>query len=307
MYEGLTGNRVVALATLNDRGDFLQVAGNVPDVVNPTRSRRRRASTARCLAPCGREGASQPRRRSRSDRAKPAVPGTSCCSVAAERRRPHRSTRCSATCSSRWPSRYLLAGWSALLAAFALAARIRRLERATRRIAAGNLATPVTDDGRDEIHELARAFDDMRRRLERTDRPRREFIANASHELRTPLFALGGFLELLEDEEDPADAARVRRHDARPGVAADAARDRPARPVAARRRRRPGRARRGRHRRRRGDSPPRTSPPPPSSAAARWRRPAPHPRSPSPTRRGSPRSPACWSTTRSATTRLASR
>ena len=90
-----------------------------------------------------------------------------------------------------------------LLAAFALAARIRRLERATRRIAAGNLATPVTDDGRDEIHELARAFDDMRRRLERTDRARREFIANASHELRTPLFALGGFLELLEDEEDP--------------------------------------------------------------------------------------------------------
>ncbi len=94
-----------------------------------------------------------------------------------------------------------------LLAAYALAARIRRLERATRRIAAGNLATPVVDEGRDEIHELARAFDDMRRRLERTDRSRREFIANASHELRTPLFALGGFLELLEDEEDP-DARR---------------------------------------------------------------------------------------------------
>ena len=40
----------------------------------------------------------------------------------------------------------------------------------------------------------------MRLRLERTDRARREFIANASHELRTPLFTLGGFLELLEDE-----------------------------------------------------------------------------------------------------------
>ena len=33
------------------------------------------------------------------------------------------------------------------------------------------------------------------------DHARREFIANASHELRTPLFALGGFLELLSDEE----------------------------------------------------------------------------------------------------------
>jgi signal transduction histidine kinase len=88
------------------------------------------------------------------------------------------------------------------LAAFALAERIRRLERAARRIAAGNLSTAVRDDGRDEIHELAQAFDEMRQRLERTDRARREFIANASHELRTPLFALGGFLELLEDEDD---------------------------------------------------------------------------------------------------------
>jgi signal transduction histidine kinase len=89
------------------------------------------------------------------------------------------------------------------VAAIALAQRIRRLDRAARRIAAGDLTTPVVDAGRDEIRDLAVAFDSMRRRLERTDRARREFIANASHELRTPLFALGGFLELLEDEEDP--------------------------------------------------------------------------------------------------------
>jgi two-component system, OmpR family, sensor kinase len=90
-----------------------------------------------------------------------------------------------------------------LLAAFALSQRIRRLERAARRIAAGNLATPVVDDGRDEIHELAVAFDNMRLELDRTDRSRRAFIANASHELRTPLFALAGFLELLDEEDDP--------------------------------------------------------------------------------------------------------
>ena len=41
----------------------------------------------------------------------------------------------------------------------------------------------------------------MRRRLENLDRARREFIANASHELRTPLFSLGGFLELMADED----------------------------------------------------------------------------------------------------------
>ena len=41
----------------------------------------------------------------------------------------------------------------------------------------------------------------MRQRLAGLERARREFIANASHELRTPLFSLGGFLELLENED----------------------------------------------------------------------------------------------------------
>ncbi len=33
------------------------------------------------------------------------------------------------------------------------------------------------------------------------EKSRRDFIANASHELKTPLFSLGGFLELLQDED----------------------------------------------------------------------------------------------------------
>jgi signal transduction histidine kinase len=41
----------------------------------------------------------------------------------------------------------------------------------------------------------------MRLRLAQLERARSEFIGNASHELRTPLFSLGGFLELLDDEE----------------------------------------------------------------------------------------------------------
>jgi signal transduction histidine kinase len=57
------------------------------------------------------------------------------------------------------------------------------------------------DESQDELGELARGFDRMRQRLARLDDARREFIANASHELRTPLFSLGGFLELLTDEE----------------------------------------------------------------------------------------------------------
>jgi signal transduction histidine kinase len=81
------------------------------------------------------------------------------------------------------------------------ARRLRRLERAAERIADGMFDEPVTDLGTDEVGELARAFERMRRRLAQLDHARREFIANASHELRTPVFSLGGFLELLDDEE----------------------------------------------------------------------------------------------------------
>jgi signal transduction histidine kinase len=86
-------------------------------------------------------------------------------------------------------------------AAWLFTRRIRRLESAADRIASGVFDEPIIDDGQDEIGELARTFERMRERLAHLDRARREFIANASHELRTPLFALGGFLELLENED----------------------------------------------------------------------------------------------------------
>jgi signal transduction histidine kinase len=105
--------------------------------------------------------------------------------------------------------RLLIAGGLVLLLVFVVgyagswvfARRIRRLERAAERIAAGSFDEPVTDAGHDEVGELARAFERMRLRLAQLDHARREFIANASHELRTPVFSLGGFLELLDDEE----------------------------------------------------------------------------------------------------------
>jgi signal transduction histidine kinase len=112
--------------------------------------------------------------------------------------------------------RLVIAGLIALLASLVVgylaaaffARRIRRLERAAHKIAAGDFSEPVVDRGRDELGQLAAAFDDMRQRLAQLEHARREFIANASHELRTPLFSLGGFLELMDDEElDPATQA----------------------------------------------------------------------------------------------------
>jgi signal transduction histidine kinase len=106
----------------------------------------------------------------------------------------------------------LIALAAALLVGYGAAAlfarRIRRLERAAHRIAAGDFSEPVVDRWHDELGQLAIAFDDMRQRLAQSEHARREFIANASHELRTPLFSLGGFLEIMADEElDPATQA----------------------------------------------------------------------------------------------------
>lgn len=92
----------------------------------------------------------------------------------------------------------VLVGWGA---ASAFARRIRRLERAADRIASGNFDEPVVDLGRDEVGELAVAFDRMRSQLAQLDDARRAFIANASHELRTPIFSVGGFLELLQEDD----------------------------------------------------------------------------------------------------------
>jgi two-component system OmpR family sensor kinase len=95
-----------------------------------------------------------------------------------------------------------------LTAAGMLAHRLRRLETAADRIARGDFDVPIVDRGNDEIGQLAGAFDQMRVRLAQLDNARKEFVANASHELRTPLFSIGGFLELLTDEELDEDTRR---------------------------------------------------------------------------------------------------
>jgi two-component system OmpR family sensor kinase len=99
----------------------------------------------------------------------------------------------------------LAVGW---FAARAHTRRLRRLEVAVEKVAEGDFSSSIPIGGSDEVGQLGLAFNEMRNRLSRLDSARREFIANASHELRTPIFSLGGFVELL-DEEDPDPEARA--------------------------------------------------------------------------------------------------
>jgi two-component system OmpR family sensor kinase len=106
-------------------------------------------------------------------------------------------------------SRMLIGGAIALLLALiggavvaqTLARRVGRLEVAAENVAAGHYVDPLHDDSEDELGQLTRAFNAMQEQLRRVDVARREFVATASHELRTPIFSLGGFVELLRDED----------------------------------------------------------------------------------------------------------
>ena len=96
----------------------------------------------------------------------------------------------------------VLAGY---LVARALSVRIKRLEQAADKVAAGDFSGRIPVERDDELGQLALAFNDMQAQLKQLDDARKQFIATASHELRTPIFSLSGFAELLTEEEEELD------------------------------------------------------------------------------------------------------
>ena len=87
---------------------------------------------------------------------------------------------------------------------------LREMTAAARAMAAGDSGRRVTATSRDEVGELARAFNAMAADLEAVDRQRRDLVANVSHELRTPVSALRAVLENIVDGVAAADPATLR-------------------------------------------------------------------------------------------------
>ena len=89
---------------------------------------------------------------------------------------------------------------------------LSRMVVTCRRIATGDLSQRVNlPHHKDEVGQLASAFNEMVARIEGSFEAQRRFVANAAHELRTPLTALQGSMEVLlrGSQDDPAAVARL--------------------------------------------------------------------------------------------------
>lgn len=95
---------------------------------------------------------------------------------------------------------------------FYLSQRISRpvvaVSEAVRRVARGDFSHRVKWDSKDEVGELARAFNEMAADLERLERARKDLIANVSHELKGPLTRISGYLEAINDGIDGPEAGK---------------------------------------------------------------------------------------------------
>ncbi|HEX9842137.1 MAG TPA: HAMP domain-containing sensor histidine kinase, partial [bacterium] len=113
---------------------------------------------------------------------------------------------------------FLLIGIVGLAVFFLLTKRLRRILSVVRAFERGDYGKRMAETPRDEIGQLARAFNDMAAKVEstledmrRSDQLRRELVANVSHDLRSPLASVQGYLETLLIKDERLDAAERRR------------------------------------------------------------------------------------------------
>lgn len=80
---------------------------------------------------------------------------------------------------------------------------------AARAVATGKLDARIPTKGPQDLRSLSESFNEMATSLERSDRERREMLADIAHELRTPLSVIRGRLEGIVDGIYPENGPQV--------------------------------------------------------------------------------------------------
>ena len=95
-------------------------------------------------------------------------------------------------------SAMLLVIFSGLFFVRSILVPVKKINLATRRIAAGDYSEKVeVGDRYDEISELSESINYMTEQISKTETLKNDFISTVSHELRTPLTAIKGWTETL--------------------------------------------------------------------------------------------------------------
>jgi two-component system, OmpR family, sensor kinase len=92
-----------------------------------------------------------------------------------------------------------------------LTAPLTRLAEAARSVGSQRRYVQVKVEGAAEIKQVANAFNEMTKELERAEQLRRNLVADVAHELRTPLTVLQGNLQAVLDDVYPLDKAEISR------------------------------------------------------------------------------------------------
>jgi len=91
-----------------------------------------------------------------------------------------------------------------------ITARLARLQTGVQQFGAGNLASRVKVEGRDEVAALAKSFNESAEHIEKLVHAHQMLLANCSHELRTPLARIRLGLERVAGT-DPRTNAEIAR------------------------------------------------------------------------------------------------
>ncbi|BBI33990.1 sensor histidine kinase [Cohnella abietis] len=87
-----------------------------------------------------------------------------------------------------------------LVASIFLVRPIKKLTKATRRIAAGDFNVKLNIKQTGELGTLARSFEEMMHDLQQLEQMRRDFVTNVSHEVQSPLTSISGYAMALKQE-----------------------------------------------------------------------------------------------------------
>ncbi|WP_054939804.1 sensor histidine kinase [Paenibacillus ihuae] len=94
---------------------------------------------------------------------------------------------------------FLLALGITWIIAQVLSRPLLQMQKATRKIAIGELETRLEIKSRDELGSLAEAINDLAADLQRYRDSRQELFSNISHDLRTPITYLEGYSRVVKD------------------------------------------------------------------------------------------------------------